>query len=183
MYVYIYMYTDTYTHTLDTFPPPSHLRYLKMEAARPSETSEQTYHHAQCKNPRTTIRAKFAVKPLKVILTTVKFVCIRTSKCFDIGFFIPSVPLTANLCPRSCSMSRSESLISPLGKLLQFLLCSNFNSYASWNIYIAMHLSRNSNLCLFQNHDPVLRGDNGVCCVQIRTLPDLGGSYIPVGAP
>jgi len=41
--VYIYMYTDTYTHTLDTFPPPSHLRYLKMEAARPSETSEQTY--------------------------------------------------------------------------------------------------------------------------------------------
>ena len=46
-----------------------------------------------------------------------------------------------------------------------------------------MHLSLNSILCLFQNHDPVLRGDNGVRYVQIRTLPDLGSSYVTVGAP
>ena len=46
-----------------------------------------------------------------------------------------------------------------------------------------MQLSQNSNFCLFQNRDPVLRGDNGVRYVQVRTLVDLGSSYVPVGAP
>ena len=48
--VYIYIYI--YIYILDTFLPPNHLRHLKMDAARPSETPEQTYYHAQCKNPR-----------------------------------------------------------------------------------------------------------------------------------